>query len=103
MLNQLSDAYMHRKLSKWYLIVDWNNNKRKSKDAFTQRHYLEWDRFLERRYFLIDGLVQERRNSIANALELRISNSSPSICFFFINDSIRVLLKGYVHVGLSFI
>ena len=28
----------------------------------------------------IDGLVQERRNSIANALELRLSCTNPSIC-----------------------
>ena len=28
----------------------------------------------------IDGLVQERRNSIANALELRFSCTNPSIC-----------------------
>ena len=27
----------------------------------------------------IDGLVQERRNSIANALELRLSCTNPSI------------------------
>ena len=27
-----------------------------------------------------DGLVQERRNSIANALELRLSCTNPSIC-----------------------
>ena len=26
----------------------------------------------------IDGLVQERRNSIANALELRLSRTNPS-------------------------
>ena len=29
----------------------------------------------------IDGLVQERRNSIANALELLLSCTNPSICF----------------------
>ena len=29
----------------------------------------------------IDGLVQERRNSIANALELRLSYTNPSICY----------------------
>ena len=27
----------------------------------------------------VDGLVQERRNSIANALELRLSSTNPSI------------------------
>ena len=28
----------------------------------------------------LDGLIQERRNSIANALELRLSCTNPSIC-----------------------
>ena len=28
----------------------------------------------------VDGLVQERRNSIAKALELRLSCTNPSIC-----------------------
>ena len=28
-----------------------------------------------------DGLVQERRNSIANTLELRLSCTNQSICF----------------------
>ena len=31
-------------------------------------------------YIYIHGLVQKRRNSIANALELRLSCTSPSIC-----------------------
>ena len=30
----------------------------------------------------IDGLVQGRRNSIANALELRLSCTNPSICYY---------------------
>ena len=30
----------------------------------------------------MDGLVQERRNSIVNAVELRISCTNPSICLF---------------------
>ena len=32
----------------------------------------------------IDGLVQERRNSIANALELRLSCTNPSMCMFLL-------------------
>ena len=28
----------------------------------------------------VDGLVQERRNSITNALELRLSCANPSMC-----------------------
>ena len=31
-------------------------------------------------YIYLDGLVQERRNSIANALELRLSCTNPSLC-----------------------
>ena len=30
--------------------------------------------------FCLDGLMQERHNSIANALELRLSGTNPSIC-----------------------
>ena len=32
--------------------------------------------------YQIDGLVQERRNSIANALELRLSCTNPSIWYY---------------------
>ena len=31
---------------------------------------------------LFDGLVQERRNSIVNALELRLSCTNPSNCVY---------------------
>ena len=44
-------------------------------------------------YIYIDGLVQERRNSIANALELRISCSNPSIC---LSSNICLILMGPV-------
>ena len=30
--------------------------------------------------YFVDGLMQERRNSIANALELRLSCTNPSMC-----------------------
>ena len=30
---------------------------------------------------VIDGLVEEKRNSFANALELRLSSINPSTCF----------------------
>ena len=36
----------------------------------------------------IDGLVQERRNSIANTLELRLSCTNPSIYLFGMVDVI---------------
>ena len=32
----------------------------------------------------IDGFIQERRNSIVNALELRLSCTNPSICNFVV-------------------
>ena len=43
-------------------------------------------------YFLpsIDGLVQERRNSIANALELRLSCTNPSISSSTLSHVLRV-------------
>ena len=44
----------------------------------------------------IDGLMQERRNSIANALELRLSCTNPSICI------IRLLeLSWFINHGLE--
>ena len=54
----------------------------------------------------IDGLLQERRNSIANALELRRSGTNPSICgiahqmnifsVFIRNHGIQYFLKPHV-------
>ena len=38
---------------------------------------------LVRQHLYIDGLVQERHNSIANTLELHLSCTSPSICGAF--------------------
>ena len=35
---------------------------------------------------IIDGLVQERRNSSALAVELRLSSSNPSIWFLSVNN-----------------
>ena len=43
-------------------------------------HVLLWD------LWYINGLVQERRNSIANALELRLSCTNPSIRLWFIGS-----------------
>ena len=40
--------------------------------------YILWIHWFSILYF--DGLVQQRRNSIANALELRLSCTNPSIC-----------------------
>ena len=40
----------------------------------------------------IDGLVQERRNSIANALELRLCCTKPSICSTFATSALNVTL-----------
>ena len=45
-------------------------------------------------YVYIDGLVQERRNSIANTLELRLSCTSPSIYIY--------MLCVYTHTAVLF-
>ena len=59
-------------------------------DQIMARAHVEMDRWIQIpgtwKYALfnehhIDGLVQERRNSIANALELRLSCTNPSICW----------------------
>ena len=55
-------------------------------DSSYVSHILHWQGATnvnnEKRYILyIDGLVQERRNSIANALELRLPCTNPSISF----------------------
>ena len=46
--------------------------------------HLPGDNELTQRVY-IDGLVQERRNSIANAMELRLSCSNPLIWQFSLN------------------
>ena len=44
-------------------------------------------------YIYIDGLVQERRNSIAIAMELRLSSTNPSI---YIYD---IIYNAYIYMG----
>ena len=41
----------------------------------------------------VDGLVQERRNSIANALELRLSCTNPSmwLCVYVLSIHIQII------------
>ena len=53
------------------------NKMRGEMSSILFRHYVEKSCFSA--IFHIDGLVQERRNSIANALELRLSCTNPSI------------------------
>ena len=51
-----------------------------------------------------DGLVQERRNAIANALELRLSCTNPSICIipiYMLSFSFDVLGFRMVMVTIS--
>ena len=43
-----------------------------------------------------DGLLQKRRNSIANALVLRLSCTNPSICVTLILYT--AFLKNYAHI-----
>ena len=43
-------------------------------------------------FYEVDGLVQERRNSISNALELRLSCTNPSKCKHFLHADFHVSL-----------
>ena len=43
-----------------------------------------WIHLIDYNTYTIEGLVQERRNSIANALELRLSSTNPSRCTCFV-------------------
>ena len=65
-------------------------------------------------HFRIDGLVQERRNSSALAMELRLSCTNPLKCIFLKEDDcileetpLKIMLKGlvnswkYVSTGLG--
>ena len=50
------------------------------KTLLSKKNLLCWNRWLVKHH--IDGLVQERCNSIANTLELRLSCTNPLICQF---------------------
>ena len=52
-------------------LTSCSTNSREAGDLRCHDMVLQWH---------IDGLVQERRNSIANALELRLSYTNPLIC-----------------------
>ena len=56
-------------------------------------------------YSYIDGLIQERRNSIANALELRLSRTNPSTSLLFFvmsvfRKSLQIICNGGTPAGL---
>ena len=42
-------------------------------------------------YLYINRVVQERRNSIDNALELRLSCTTPSMCYPLVPDPEKIL------------
>ena len=48
----------------------------------------------------VDGLVQDRRKSIANALELRLSCTNPSMCDNDINVVHRKVCQPFVHLNV---
>ena len=56
--------------------IDINDNQK--------RLCLQFAHMCRTSFSTIDGLVQEIRNSITNALELRIYRTSPSICTCFV-------------------
>ena len=58
----------------WFLKISYVKKK-----FFFSNHYFFTLEICLNRAVYIDGLVQERRNSIANTLELRLSCTNPSI------------------------
>ena len=72
--------------SNWtFSIHAWRSYTQRWLRSLTMKYtskYEYWDRNLDSGH--IDGLVLERRNSIANALELRRSCPNPSIWFILI-------------------
>ena len=63
-------------LNQCWLIVNWIFRNRLQWN-WTFRNRLQWI-FNQN---TVSGLTQERRNSIANALELRLSCTNPSMCW----------------------
>ena len=63
---------------KFIFLTDIRNDADK-----TIQHAKEQMLQIRRLYF--DGLVQERRNSIANALELHLSRTNPSILYMYLH------------------
>ena len=60
------------------MFHQWMVHQWMAKYASLAHHSLYW--LLWNKICDFDGLVQERRNSTANALELRLSCTNPSIC-----------------------
>ena len=71
-------GYMYTDMvSQWY-----NNTRSHSKDPRIDIDYTSFWWLKLRSWVYVDGLVQEIRNSIADALELHLSCNSPSISSF---------------------
>ena len=51
----------------------------------------------------IDGLVQERRNSIANALEFGVDCTNPSICWWHCKDWFELVCEMYYECPLKLV
>ena len=66
----------------WFIIIKLDNDNLDNMKMVKQAVYPNWLKLLWTNFeyeTYIDGLVQERHNSIANALELRLSCTNPSI------------------------
>ena len=48
----------------------------------------------------IDGLVQERRNSSALTMELRLSCTNPSIWWFCLHNGVPILAKQHLYISI---
>ena len=74
-------------LSNWCIFNNNNNNKIRGGAPYSIGHF--------------DGLVQERRNSLANALELRLSCTNPSIEWYYFCVPLCWLLRVWAGVASS--
>ena len=94
-------------LSKWHWwLSKWQSAKPPETMKQSLRKHRDYETVIKKTYWWVrakicesvscvhDGLVQERCNSIANALELRLSCTDPSIC-----DSVSCVHNGLVQEG----
>ena len=70
--------------------IKWSLDQGQPQYTFMSLYMFIWS-------LCIDGLMQERRNSIANTLELRLSCTNPSICTIHPNN----YAEGYADVPES--
>ena len=79
-------------------VIQVNNNKTiKAKHHLPFVRGIHWCKGQECRVY-IDGLVQERRNSSANALELRLFCTNPSTCPDIMDNDSTMTFNGEISI-----